>query len=276
MVAVAKPGLAIVEQLDEWGAKNGVLFVPRVYPFSQLTGTLAAVTKQVQPDGGFVCFALVGLSFDQAANRVQIANVQTGGRKLVDGTLRLAAFQDALESDGIGDSYLPAPIVVLPSDYLTYELACEVAGETFANGTGNNYQTAALGYALHYDDTGTQMNEVDAREKLVKLLEDLGEFRALGVEGVGTGIDVSASPMKAMSCEVIAAQGMAPTGTTNARLTLGTYEIIPPALSAPQTLLAFRAPSVVLNPNTRVQMRTSGTVATARAHVAILGRSLGC
>ena len=275
MVArIARASIPVVQQLMEWAERAGVMLFPRAYPFPTLTGTLSTASRAVQPDGGFICVGIVGLSFAIGNTRVSIDNLQSGGRRLIDGTLRLQALLDGLESDGMEAAYLPAHIAVMPGDYLTYVATCEVAGETFANGGGANYETAAFGYGLHDAKTGAKLEDHVAREKLLQLLRELGEFRALGVEGSGVAIDTSASPMKAMTCEVVAAQGIAPTNTTAARLTIGTYEVVPPSLTLPQTALAFRAPGMILNPNTRVQLRNTNSNATTRAHAAILGRAV--
>lgn len=273
VVRVAPSAVPIVRQLHEWAERNGVLLFPRAYPFATIAGTLSTASRAVQPDGGFIAVAIHGLSFNIGNSRVSIDNLQTGGRRLIDGTLRLAALIDGLPDDLVTDQHFPAPIVVLPGDYLTYVATCEVAAETFDNGGGNDYETVVTGFALHDANTGTQLADHEARAKLLRLLEDVGELRILGVEANSTANDTSASPMKAMTAEVIAAQGIAPTNTTAARLTIGTYEVVPPSLTKPQTKLAFRAPGLVINPNTRVQLRNTASVAV-RCHAAILGRSL--
>lgn len=271
---VAGSSIPVVRQLHKWAEKNGVLLFPRSYPFTTITGTLSTVTKSLQPDGAFVCVALVGLSFDEPANQVSVDQIFSGGRKLVDGTLRLTSYQQLLETDGMLAQYLPAPIGVLPGDQLAYALTCEVAGHTFQNATGNSYETSAVGYAFHDVTTGAQLPDQVGRKFMNKLLDDLGEFHVLGLSGAALSIDASASPNVAMTCEVIAAQNLAPATVTAARLTLGLFEVVPPGLTLSQPLLAFRAPGLVLGKGTQCRMRTTAPGAV-RASVAIAGRRMG-
>src|ERR1051326_2263923 len=102
MRAVASLAVGIVRQLNDWAARHGVMLFPRAYAFPTITGTLPTANRSVQPDGAFVCVALVGVTaFDLATNKIVIDQVYSGARKLVDGTLRVAAFANILESDGV-------------------------------------------------------------------------------------------------------------------------------------------------------------------------------
>lgn len=276
MVAVPLPSsTSLLRQLHDWASRNGIMLFPRAYEVPSIAGASSIATRTVTPDGGFVLFALRGL--DTLTTRVEsvlVDNLQTGGRKLVEGSLRLSAFLNALAfaaGPSTARGVLPAPVVVLPGDAFSFTLACEVPGDTFVEGS----DPTLVGYGLHDARTGAQLSDGAARSALDALARELGELRALGVAGAGAAMDVSASPSTTMSCDVVVAQGMAPTNTTAARLTLGVHELVPQGLAgAHPNQLSWEAPSVALNKGTLFRLRVSGS-AVVRASAAIVGRRLG-
>src|ERR1051326_9616494 len=98
----------------EWAERAGVMLFPRAYPFPTLTGTLSTASRAVQPDGGLICVGIVGLSFAIGNTRVSIDNLQSGGRRLIDGTLRLQALLYGLERGRMEGRALPRANPAMP------------------------------------------------------------------------------------------------------------------------------------------------------------------
>lgn len=281
-MGVPAPAPSVVRQLHDWARARGLTLFPRVVPFDRFVrGDVNAAISTVVPDLGMVVVSIDHIDgMPLAATDVIVDNIQTGSRRLISGTLRVASLVDGMETDGLA-RYFCAPIFVAPSAALTVEVRCADTGDTFGDGAPlAATRFAAVGYTLHDEATGTALTQIDAANAIDDARQAIGELRVLGLSGFGDAIVDRTSPQEAMSVEVLPLKRIRGSSNRTASLRFGPHDVLPygaAAVDGTQTAAAWtpclRAPGLRLVPKTPIELRTTST-SSENASVAIHGRVL--